>query len=55
MVDSGTVTCPEQESAWCHFGTRGGFFCITLLAVINCHIGTSGQPYHVNHIHTYSK
>ena len=23
MVDSGTMGCPEQESAGCHFGTLG--------------------------------
>ena len=23
MIDSGSKGCPEQESAWCHFGTLG--------------------------------
>ena len=26
MVDSGSLTCPEQESAGCHFGTLEEFF-----------------------------
>ena len=26
MVNSGTMACPEQESAGCHFGTLGETF-----------------------------
>ena len=26
MVDSGIMTCPEPESAGCHFGTLGEIF-----------------------------